>query len=68
MCKDKNGKTVGYVPRNVSKQMHVFIKYGGRVEMKVNANDDIQKTCSKGFKSTLHVFCIFSARKNVPQI
>ena len=35
-CKDKNGKTVGHVLKYVLKQMHLFIKYSGRVEMKVN--------------------------------
>ena len=35
-CKDKNGKTVGHVLKYVLKQMHFFIKYSGRVEMKVN--------------------------------
>ena len=35
-CKDKIGKTVGHVPKYVSKQMHIFIKYCGRVKMKAN--------------------------------
>ena len=35
-CKDKNGTTVGHVPKYVSKQIHFFIKYDERVEMKVN--------------------------------
>ena len=35
-CKDKIGKTVGHVPKYVSKQMNFFIKYCGRVKMKAN--------------------------------
>ena len=35
-CKDENGKTVEHVPEYVSKQIHFFIKYSGRVEMNVN--------------------------------
>ena len=49
-CKDKNGKAVGHVPKYVSKQMHFFIKYGERVEMKVNGAREI--------RNTLCVFCI----------
>ena len=40
---DKNGKTVGHVPKFVSKEMHFFIKYGGRVEMNVNAKRQYSK-------------------------
>ena len=35
-CKDKNEKTVGHVPKYVSKSIHFFIKYDKKMEMKVN--------------------------------
>ena len=55
---DKNGKTVGHVPRYMSKQMHFFIiKYGGRVEMKVNDKWRYSKDLLRG---GLEVPCLFS--------
>ena len=47
-CKVKNGNTVGDFPKYVSKQMHFFIKYGGRVEMKLNGKWRYSKDLQQG--------------------
>ena len=41
--KGKNRKTVGHVLKHVSKQMHFFVKYGGRAGMKVNCKQQYSK-------------------------
>ena len=53
-CKDKIGKTVGHIPKYVSKQMNFFIKYCGRVKMKVN--DKWRLAVNGG----LEILCMFS--------
>ena len=47
-CKDKNGQTVGQVPQYVLKQVHFFVKYGGRVEVKVNDKRPYSKDLQQG--------------------
>ena len=41
--KDKNETTVGHVLKYVSRQTHFFVKYGGRVDMKVNCKQRYSK-------------------------
>ena len=62
--KDKNGKkTIGHVPKYVSKQMHFFIKYCGRVKMKMNGkrryfvNPLSTKKCYTGLKNMIKMYC-----------
>ena len=57
-CKDKNGKIVGHVPKYVPKPIHFFIKYGGRVKVKVNDNKQYSKFYNERVINALHVFCI----------
>ena len=57
-CKDKDGKTFGNFSKHVSKQMHFFIKYGGRVEIKVSGKRRYSRLAARGVRNTLHVFGI----------
>ena len=69
VCKDKNRKTVGYVPKYVSKQIHFFFKQGGGVKIKVNGKWRYSKVLSQGGQE---IPCTISAssenKKNVTQI
>ena len=57
-CKDKNGKIVRHVPKYVPKPIYFFIKYGGRVKVKVNGKKQYSKFYNKRVINALHVFCI----------
>ena len=61
--KDKDGKTIGNFSKHVSKQMHFFIKYGGRVEIKVSGKRRYSKDLQQGALEILYMFSVLSEHK-----
>ena len=65
LCKDKDWKTVGHVAKNVSKEMYIFIKFGRRVEMKVNGKRRYSKDLQQGGLEIPSMFSVSSEHEKL---
>ena len=64
-CKDNNGNIVGHVRKYVSKQMHFFIQYYCKVEMKVNGELRYSKGVQQGGLETPCMFSVSSEHEKM---